>query len=62
LMVLLIRQWRYNTIAQMMLNYALWFLVFAFFSRTFNDNHLGFALTCLALSAFLGLPDDSEKV
>lgn len=50
---LLVRQWRNNTISQMAMNYAIWFFVAAFFSRTFNDNHLGFALTCLVLPSFL---------
>jgi len=52
LMGLLVRQWRNNTISQMAMNYAILFFVFAFFSRTFNDNHLGFALTWLVLPAF----------
>jgi hypothetical protein len=53
LILLLWLQWRHNTIAQMALNYAILFFVFAFFSRTFNDNHLGFALTCFILPSFL---------
>lgn len=52
LIVLLIYQWRHNTIAQMMLNYALLLFVFAFFSRTFNDNHLGFVLIWFILPSF----------
>lgn len=61
LVVLLIYQWRHNTIAQMVLNYALLFFVFAFFSRTFNDNHLGFVLTCLVLSVFLDSTNVSQN-
>lgn len=53
LIVLLIHQWRRNTVAQMALNYALLLFVFAFFSRTFNDNHLGFALIWFILPSFL---------
>ncbi len=53
LILLLWLQWRHNTITQMALNYAILFFVFAFFSRTFNDNHLGFALTCFVLPSFL---------
>ncbi len=53
LILLLWLQWRHNTIGQMALNYAILFFVFAFFSRTFNDNHLGFALTCFILPSFL---------
>jgi len=50
---LLVRQWRNNTLSQMAMNYAILFFVFAFFSRTFNDNHLGFAMTCLVLASLL---------
>jgi uncharacterized membrane protein len=52
LIPLLWLQWRHNTITRMALNYAILFFVFAFFSRTFNDNHLGFALTCFILPSF----------
>ncbi len=54
LLVLLRRQWLNNTLKQMVMNYAILFLVSGFFSRTFNDNHLGFALTWLILPSFIG--------
>ncbi len=50
---LLYRQWRNNTLLQLILNFALLFLVYGFFSRVFNDNHLGFALTWLLLPSFI---------
>ncbi len=57
LVVLLWRQWKHNTLRQMIFNYAILFFVFAFFSRTFNDNHLGFALTLFILPSFLADAD-----
>lgn len=51
--VMLYYQWRHNTLAQMLLNYAILLFIFSFFSRTFNDNHLGFALTWLILPSFV---------
>jgi hypothetical protein len=50
---LLIRQWRNNTLPQVVLNYALLFFVFLFLSRMFNDNHLGYVLTWFVLSGLL---------
>ncbi|MEW5719289.1 MAG: glycosyltransferase 87 family protein [Chloroflexota bacterium] len=57
LAILLARQWRNNTLAQMTINYAILFFVSAFFSRTFNNNHLGFALIWFFLPTFLADSD-----
>jgi hypothetical protein len=50
---LLIWQSRNNTLTQVILNYAILFFVFAFLSRVFNDNHLGYLLILLILPSFL---------
>jgi hypothetical protein len=57
MLFLLMGQWRDNTIARMTMNYLILFIVFGFFSRVFNDNHLGFALTWLILPSFLAEAD-----
>ncbi len=52
LLYLLFYQRAHNTARQVFINYALLLFVISFFSRTFNDNHLAFALTWVIL-AFL---------
>lgn len=47
------RQWRSPTLAQLLMNYGLLLSVVSFFSRAFNDNHLGYALTWLLLPSFV---------
>ncbi len=44
-------QLRENSVARLWLSYALFFLVIAFFSNVFNDNHLGYFITLVALGA-----------
>ncbi|MBI4790104.1 MAG: DUF2029 domain-containing protein [Chloroflexi bacterium] len=61
LAVLLARQWRTNTLTQMTIGYAILLFVFAFFSRTFNDNHLGFALIWFGLPSILADADPSGR-
>ncbi len=62
LLFLLIGQRRDNTITRMAMNYVILFIVFAFFSRVFNDNHLGFALTWLILPSFLAEADPPSRL
>lgn len=53
LVILLFWQRRNNTLTQMLTNYAILLFVFSFFSRVFNDNHLGHALSWFLLPPFL---------
>lgn len=61
LALLLYRQWRNNTIAQMIMNYGILLFVYLFFARSFVDNYLGFALIWLLLSAFLDSARSDEQ-
>jgi Glycosyltransferase family 87 len=53
LVLLLLWQRLDNRLAQMLLNYALLLLVAGFFSRTFNDNHVGYVLSWLIFPSFV---------
>ncbi len=50
---LLRRQLKEQSLMRLVLNYALLLSVILFFSRTFNDNHLGFVITWLGLAFLL---------
>jgi uncharacterized membrane protein len=52
LVFLLYVQWRNNTGAQMIINFALLLFIYLFFARSFVDNYLGFLLTWLVLPTF----------
>lgn len=57
LVFLLRQQWKTNSLTQMLMNFAFLLLTISFFSRTFNDNHLGFVLTWLLLPSLLYDPN-----
>lgn len=55
LAVLLWMQQRQQTLNRLVLNYALFLIFILFFSRTFNDNHLGYAITWLVFGFLLNV-------
>ena len=55
---LLIRQWRSNQLPTALSGYALALFVFTFFSRLFNDNYFGFAISLLAVSVLMAGDDE----
>lgn len=55
---LLIRQRRSNQLPTALSGYALALFVFTFFSRLFNDNYFGFAISLLAVSVFMAGDDE----
>ncbi|MBI5029626.1 MAG: hypothetical protein HZB51_03810 [Chloroflexi bacterium] len=59
--LLLRKQLSHNTLGQILFNYAVLFFVSAFFSRTFNDNHLGFALILLLLPSLVAEPTTQKS-
>ncbi|GIW11305.1 MAG: hypothetical protein KatS3mg061_2362 [Dehalococcoidia bacterium] len=50
--VLLLRQWRHNTLAAAFAHFGLLSLVVVYLSRTMNPNYIGFALAMLAVGVF----------
>jgi hypothetical protein len=50
------RQWRDNTLQQMMFGCAVLFGAYSFLSRFCNENYFGFFLSLLAISAFVDEP------
>jgi hypothetical protein len=53
LIVLLIQQYRENTVRRMWMGYAMFFFVITFFSRFLNDHYFIFALQVFLLGAFM---------
>lgn len=53
-LVLIRRQWIQNNLRTALANYGALLFTIMFFSRSFNDNHLGFVIAILAISIFVG--------
>lgn len=51
LLLLLGQQWTHNTDGRMWVSYGFLTLVIAFFSRVFNDNHMGYIILLFAIGA-----------
>jgi Gpi18-like mannosyltransferase len=47
------RQWRENTVGNMLLGYAVLLFAFLYVSRFLNENYLGYILACLAMGCWV---------